>query len=97
MSDFYTVLRRSIDRADAPDDEQRQEIYDRLRAVIVRKLDAHRPRLKDTEFRSRLVAFDGRVLERTYVPGAPLYESPPGPRYFANALRLLRFNPEGEA
>ncbi|MCC6735015.1 MAG: hypothetical protein IT534_02670 [Bauldia sp.] len=61
MSDFYTVLRRSLDRADAPDEEQRQEIYDRLRAVIVRKLDAHRPRLKDTEFRSRLVAFDGAV------------------------------------
>ncbi|MGV8840814.1 MAG: hypothetical protein ACWA6X_10980, partial [Bauldia sp.] len=61
MSDFYTVLRRSIDRADAPDEEQRQEIYDRLRAVIVRRLDAHRPRLKDTEFRSRLVAFDGAV------------------------------------
>jgi len=62
MSDFYTVLRRSLDRADAPDEEQRQEIYDRLRAVIVRKLDAHRPRLKDTEFRSRLVAFDAAVV-----------------------------------
>jgi hypothetical protein len=38
----------------------------------------------------RLVAFDGRVLERTYVPGAPLYESPPTAQYFVNALRLLR-------
>ena len=38
----------------------------------------------------RLVAFDGRVLRRTYVTGAPLYESPPTARYFADALRLLR-------
>jgi hypothetical protein len=62
MSDFYTVLRRSLDRADAPDEEQRQEIYDRLRTVIVRKLDAHRPHLRDTEFRTRLVAFDAAVV-----------------------------------
>jgi RIO-like serine/threonine protein kinase len=40
----------------------------------------------------RLLAFDGTVLRRSYLPGAPLYAAAPTPtpRYFARALRLLR-------
>ena len=37
-----------------------------------------------------LLAFDGRVLRRSFVRGEPLYVSPPTPRYFARALRVLR-------
>jgi RIO-like serine/threonine protein kinase len=39
----------------------------------------------------RLLAFDGRVVRRSYLPGVPLYEAPPrSRRYFAAALRVLR-------
>lgn len=39
----------------------------------------------------RLVAFDGRVVRRSWLPGKPLYEAPPrSRRYFAAALRVLR-------
>jgi hypothetical protein len=40
----------------------------------------------------RLLGFDGTLLRRSYLPGAPLYAAAPPltPRYFARALRLLR-------
>ena len=39
----------------------------------------------------RLLAFDGQVVRRSYVPGRPLYEAAPRSRtYFVDALRLLR-------
>jgi RIO-like serine/threonine protein kinase len=40
----------------------------------------------------RLHGFDGTVLRRSYLPGAPLYAAAPTPtpRYFVRALRLLR-------
>ena len=39
----------------------------------------------------RLLAFDGRVVRRSFLPGGPLYETPPLSRaYFVDALRLLR-------
>ena len=39
----------------------------------------------------KLLEFDGSVVRRSYVPGSPLYASPPRSRlYFVNALRLLR-------
>jgi hypothetical protein len=39
----------------------------------------------------QLLAFDGAVVRRTHVPGAPLHRAPrPSRRYFANALRVLR-------
>ena len=39
----------------------------------------------------RLLAFDGRVVRRSFLPGRPLYESPPPPHaYFVDALRVLR-------
>jgi RIO-like serine/threonine protein kinase len=39
----------------------------------------------------RLLAFDGEVVRRTYVPGVPLYEAAPRSRaYFVDALRALR-------
>jgi RIO-like serine/threonine protein kinase len=39
----------------------------------------------------KLLEFDGAIVRRSYVPGAPLYEAPPrSPLYFVNALRLLR-------
>jgi RIO-like serine/threonine protein kinase len=39
----------------------------------------------------RLIAFDGTVVRRTYLPGVPLYEGAPRSRvYFVDALRLLR-------
>jgi len=39
----------------------------------------------------RLLAFDGRVVRRSYVPGVPLYASaPPSREYFTDALRVLR-------
>ena len=39
----------------------------------------------------RLLAFDGRVVRRSFVPGLPLYEAPPRSRaYFVDALRVLR-------
>ena len=39
----------------------------------------------------RLLAFDGAVVRRSYLQGAPLYEAPPSSRaYFVHALRLLR-------
>ena len=39
----------------------------------------------------RLLAFDGRVVRRSFLPGQPLYESPPRSRaYFVDALRVLR-------
>jgi len=39
----------------------------------------------------RLLAFDGRVVRRTFVPGQTLYEAPPRSRaYFVDALRVLR-------
>lgn len=38
-----------------------------------------------------LRGFDGAVLERSFVAGAPMHESRPAtPRYFADGLRLLR-------
>jgi RIO-like serine/threonine protein kinase len=38
-----------------------------------------------------LRSFDGAVLERAFVAGAPMHESrPAAPRYFADGLRLLR-------
>lgn len=38
-----------------------------------------------------LLAFDGAVVRRSYVPGVPLYEAPPrSGRYFVDALRALR-------
>lgn len=39
----------------------------------------------------RLLAFDGRVVRRSFMPGRPLYEAPPRSRaYFVDALRVLR-------
>jgi len=39
----------------------------------------------------RLLAFDGRVVRRSFMPGKPLYEAPPRSRaYFVDALRVLR-------
>src|SRR5262249_7823271 len=39
----------------------------------------------------RLLAFDGTVVRRSYLPGVPMYEEPPRSRaYFAHALRVLR-------
>lgn len=39
----------------------------------------------------RLLAFDGHVVRRSYLPGVPLYEAPPRSRaFFADALRALR-------
>lgn len=39
----------------------------------------------------QLLAFDGRVLRRSYLPGAPLYAATRvSPVYFTRALRLLR-------
>jgi predicted Ser/Thr protein kinase len=39
----------------------------------------------------RLLAFDGRVVRRTFVPGWALYDAPPRSReYFVDALRVLR-------
>jgi hypothetical protein len=39
----------------------------------------------------KLLEFDGTTVRRSYVPGEPLYASPPRSRvYFVNALRLLR-------
>ncbi|RPI57102.1 MAG: serine/threonine protein kinase [Lysobacterales bacterium] len=39
----------------------------------------------------RLVAFDGEVVRRTYLPGVPLSEAAPRSRtYFVDALRVLR-------
>lgn len=39
----------------------------------------------------RLLAFDGTVLRRGFVPGEALHAAPPASRrYFANALRVLR-------
>src|SRR5690606_35238693 len=38
-----------------------------------------------------LRGFDGAVLERSFIAGAPMHESRPAePRYFADGLRLLR-------
>ena len=39
----------------------------------------------------RLLAFDGQVVRRSYLPGLPLYEAAPrSPTYFVDALRVLR-------
>lgn len=39
----------------------------------------------------RLIAFDGRVLRRTALPGQPLFAGPPPSRtFFVRALRLVR-------
>jgi len=38
----------------------------------------------------RLLAFDGHVVRRTYLPGVPLYDAPPSRAYFVDALRVLR-------
>jgi RIO-like serine/threonine protein kinase len=39
----------------------------------------------------RLLAFDGHVVRRSYLPGVRLYEAPPrSPAYFIDALRALR-------
>ena len=39
----------------------------------------------------RLLAFDGQVVRRSYVPGVPLHEAPPrSGGYFGDALRALR-------
>ena len=39
----------------------------------------------------RLLGFDGRVVRRSFMPGRPLYETPPRSRaYFVDALRVLR-------
>jgi len=39
----------------------------------------------------RLLAFDGQVVRRSYLPGVPLYEAPPRSQaYFVDALRVLR-------
>ncbi len=38
----------------------------------------------------RAVSFDGALLRRSYLPGAPLYESQPSCRYFRHALRIVR-------
>lgn len=39
----------------------------------------------------RLLKFDGNVVQRSYLPGVPLYEAPPRSRaYFVDALRALR-------
>jgi hypothetical protein len=39
----------------------------------------------------KLLEFDGAIVRRTYLPGSPMYASPPRSRlYFVNALRLLR-------
>ncbi len=47
--------------------------------------------LADTSFVPRLLAFDGKIVRRSYLPGVPLYEAPPRSRaYFVHALRVLR-------
>ena len=39
----------------------------------------------------RLLAFDGQVVRRSYLPGVPLHEAAPRSRaYFVDALRVLR-------
>lgn len=39
----------------------------------------------------RLLGFDGHVVRRSYLPGAPMHEARPrSPSYFSDALRLLR-------
>jgi hypothetical protein len=47
--------------------------------------------LRGTAGVPQLLTFDGRVLRRSHLPGAPLYAATrPSPVYFSRALRLLR-------
>jgi hypothetical protein len=63
---------------------------------LARRLAAREARtlahLADLPGVPRLLGFDGALLRRSYLPGAPLYAAAPplSPRYFARALRLLR-------
>jgi predicted Ser/Thr protein kinase len=38
----------------------------------------------------RALSFDGALLRRSYLPGAPIYESRPSCAYFRHALRIVR-------
>jgi predicted Ser/Thr protein kinase len=47
--------------------------------------------LAGVEHVPQLLAFDGAVVRRTFLPGLPLHDAPPPSRaYFVRALRLLR-------
>jgi hypothetical protein len=62
-----------------------------LARYLARREAAVLTALEGTNGVPRLLAFDGRVLRRSHLPGAPPYAAaPPSPLYFSRSLRLLR-------
>jgi hypothetical protein len=61
MTDFYSVLRKSIESRDLHSPEERKKIYDKARRGMIRKLWASDPPLPEDEITRRIGLFDAAV------------------------------------
>lgn len=61
MSDFYSILRRSILDRGIADGSERQAIYSQARRAMIRRLWSFEPPLDENEIERRIVAFDMAV------------------------------------
>lgn len=83
MSDFYSVLKRSIVDRGLRSPAAREEVYDQARTAMIRELWSYDPPLAEDEIDARIGAFD-RTVERIEGDLVAAFANPP-PRPPANA------------
>jgi hypothetical protein len=71
MTDFYTVLRKSIESRGLSSAEERRTVYDQARRAMIKRLWSHDPPLGEDEISNRIAFFDAAVerIEGDYVAG----------------------------
>ncbi len=63
MSDFYSILRKSILDRGIADRSERDEIYTQARRAMIRRLWSFNPPLDEDEIERRVAAFDVAVSD----------------------------------
>ncbi len=79
MTDFTTVIRKSVGRSPAAaDPAARAEVYDHVYAVMLAQIERQHPPLSNAEIDDRIALFEASVreVEDEYAP--PLAEAEPG-------------------
>jgi hypothetical protein len=61
MTDFYSLLRKSIESRDLKTAEERKTVYEQARKAMIRTLWSAEPRLPEDEIASRIASFDVAV------------------------------------
>jgi hypothetical protein len=93
MTDFYSVLRRSIESRDLKTAEERKQVYDQARKAMIRKLWSSEPRLPEDEIASRIAAFDvaAERIEGDFepAPGGPAGLAVPEPARRASGAPVV--------